>query len=92
MLTSFGSPKVKALENSDDNCQEEVLDIQKPKQFDLKDCPYIFMRLTESIRIFNVDLASNSKYKLTTLVNASLAPLPFQYPVGSILSLHVNVE
>ena len=60
VLTSFGSPKVKALENSSDNCQEEVLDIQKPKQFDLKDCPYIFMRLTESIRIFNVDLASNS--------------------------------
>lgn len=59
VLTSFGSPKVKALENSD-NCQEEVLDIQKPKQFDLKDCPYIFVRLTESIRIFNVDLASNS--------------------------------
>ena len=59
MLTSFGSPKVKALENSG-SCQEEVLDIQKPKQFDLKECPYIFMRLTESIRIFNVDLTSNS--------------------------------
>lgn len=87
-LSTFATPKLIALQNLGGNASDgdqTVLDVFKPAQFDQKKCPYIFLRLADSIRYFNVDLASNGEYRLTTLLMADLQPLPFKYPAGSIM-------